>query len=366
MKINFINCFKLQSGFIFFILIFLSGCTKTVIKEDEGSSFDYNPKQIAHGVLIGDVYNTNNFAAFTDIAYYDNAWYIVFRAGTIHVGGLKGQIKVLKSTDAVTWTVDYIIKNDTLDLRDPKLFIDTLNNKLYTQFTGITTTENRKSTYSFLSLHNINGGWGTPGIITNNNARNEKYNFWRSIYFNGKTYCAAYRIPIYGGYTNDDICLFTNDNNFETYDTIGKLNLGKSPSEATVRFAPDNKMYFLIRREVAHVAMGFSSPADYSKVTWIDDPLSIRLSSPNFLFYNGRLLICGRDQDALTFKFFSYNPETNKVEKEITFPSGVETGYGGMSFNPANKDELLISYYVINGNTSSIKLIRMDLKTFLQ
>jgi hypothetical protein len=125
-------------------------------------------------------------------------------------------------------------------------------------------------------------------------------------------------------------------------------------------------MYFLIRREAADVALGISTSADYTKVKWLEDPLSIRLSSPNFLFYNNKLLICGRDQDDSQFKFFSYNPITNKVEKKFTFPSGDDTGYGGMSFNPDNKDELLISYYVINGERSYIKLIRINLNTFLQ
>ena len=143
------------------------------------------------------------------------------------------------------------------------------------------------------------------------------------------------------------------------------MNLGKSPSEATIRFDGNNNMYFLIRREIANVALGYSTPADYTKVTFIEDPLSTRLSSPNFLFYNNKLLICGRDQDDLKFKLFSYNLTTNKVEKRFTFPSGGETGYGGMSFNPANKDELWISYYVINDHWSYIKLIKMNLKTFL-
>ena len=82
-------------------------------------------------------------------------------------------------------------------------------------------------------------------------------------------------------------------------------------------------------------------------------------SKPFFYFICGKVI---RKQ----FKFFSYNLSTKKIEKIYPFPSGDETGYGGMSFNPANKDELLISYYVINGERSYIKLIRADLKTFLQ
>ena len=193
----------------------------------------------------------------------------------------------------------------------------------------------------------------------------ENFAFWRYTYHNAKIYSAAFRVPLLGGYVNDNICLFNNETNFESYGSMGKLKLGSSPNEATIRFDEKDNMYFLIRCEVAHVALGFSAPSDYTKVTWLDDPLSMKLSSPNFLFYNNKLLICGRDQDDLKFKFLSYNLATNKVEKRFTFPSGVETGYAGMSFDPINKDKLFISYYVINGETSSIKLIQMDLKTFL-
>jgi hypothetical protein len=359
------NCIKPITASMF-VLYSFCGCTKEVILNDLGNSFTYNPLRITSGITIGDVYNSKNFAAFTDITYYNNVWYIVFRVGTKHIGGLNGEIKVLKSNDAITWTVQDIIVNDTLDLRDPKFVIDSANNSLYLKYTGIKYETSSKKIFGFMALYSTtNQGWTKSQQITYDNT-GEQFLFWRLTYSKGKMYSAAYRSPILGGYTTDNICLFNNKTNFETYASIGKLNLGKSPNEATIRFDESDNMYFLIRREAADVALGISTSADYTKVKWLEDPLSIRLSSPNFLFYNNKLLICGRDQDDSQFKFFSYNPITNKVEKKFTFPSGDETGYGGMSFNPDNKDELLISYYVINGERSYIKLIRINLNTFLQ
>jgi len=365
MKTN-ANCFKSLITLLSYAFYFLCGCTKEVIVNDVGSSIEYQSKQIAPGIIVGDVYSTKNFAAFTDIAYYNNAWYIIFRAGTKHIGGLNGQIKILKSSDAITWTVQDIIENDSLDLRDSKFVIDSTNNTLYLIYSGRKSEAVGSRVYGFISSYNSNiESWDKPQFITNDNVIGEQFVFWRLTYSKEKMYCAAYRSPILGGYATDNICLFNSGNDFKTYRTIGKLNLGKSPSEATIRFDGNNNMYFLIRREIANVALGYSTPADYTKVTFIEDPLSTRLSSPNFLFYNNKLLICGRDQDDLKFKLFSYNLTTNKVEKRFTFPSGGETGYGGMSFNPANKDELWISYYVINDHWSYIKLIKMNLKTFL-
>ncbi len=369
MKTNFTNSYKLPFLYLFCFSCFLYGCRKDVITNDTGSDFVYQPKEIASGIELGEVYATNNFCAFTDIVYYDNAWYVIFRVGTQHIGGLNGEIKILKSIDQVTWTVQHIITNDSLDLRDPKFILDTLNNQLYIDFIGTTDLPGNTDKYRIHNLmvtFNSKDGYSNAFEATNDKNGIENYAFWRYTYHKGKIYSAAFHIPILGGYTTDNICLFNNNNNYENYATTGKLKLGNSPNEATIRFDEKDNMYFLIRREVANVALGFSTPSDYSKVTWINDPLGIKLSSPNFIFYNGKLLICGRDQGALTFTFFSYNLATNKIEKQFTFPSGIETGYGGMSLNPANKDELFISYYVITHKQNYIYLAKMDLKTFLQ
>ena len=308
------NCFKFLTALLFCALYSLCGCTKEVILNDLGNSFTYNPSRIASGITIGNVYHTNNFAAFTDITYYNNAWYIVFRAGTKHVGGLNGEIKVLKSNDAITWTVQDIIVNDTLDLRDSKFVIDSIHNNLYLNYRGIKYEANGSKVFNFLASYNSDiENWNNPQLITNDITTGEKFVFWRFTYSKGKMYSAAYRSPILGGYATDNICLFNNKTNFETYAAIGKLDLGKSPNEATIRFDESDNMYFLIRREAAHVALGISTPADYTKVKWLEDPLFTRLSSPNFLFYNNKLLICGRDQDDSQFKIFSYNLITNKV-----------------------------------------------------
>lgn len=345
-----------------------ASCTKDVITNDLGESFSYNSKMLTDGVVIGDIYSTGNFASFTDIAHYNNFWYVIFRTGTKHIGGLNGEIKILKSTDALTWTVDKIFKNDSLDLRDPKLIVDTADNELYISFPGIINNPQDPDyrLHNFISSYNNASGYDEARIIDIDSSVKERFAFWRYTYHKGKTYSASFKVPLQGGYINDNICLFDDNNDFRKYKSLGKLKLGSSPNEATIRFDEKDKMYFLIRREVANAALGFSNPPEYTNVTWLEDPLAMKLSSPNFLFYNNRLLICGRDQDDLKFKFMTYDPATNKIQNKFTFPSGMETGYAGMSFNPLNKDELFISYYVINDNTSFIKLIRMDLKTFLK
>jgi hypothetical protein len=363
------NSFETPPALFFWFLYFLCGCTKEVIVNDLGYAYKYEPKKIASGVMLGNVYVTNNFASFTDITHYNNSWYVIFRAGTEHIGGVNGEIKILKSNDAITWTIQHIIENDTLDLRDPKFVIDSINNHFYLNFTGVNYESSISRMYGFIASYNpTTEHWNNPQFIAYHDTTGQQFVFWRLTYTKSKMYSASFRSPNLGGYATDNICLFSNNSNdFKTYASIGRPKIGNSPNEATVRFDNNDNMYLLVRRETADVALGFSTPSNYSNVKWIENTLSTKLSSPNFLFYNNnKLLICGRDQSDLQFKFFSYNIATNKVEKKYTFPSGGETGYGGMSFNPANKDELLISYYVISNDISYIKLIRIDLKAFLQ
>jgi len=56
------------------------------------------------------------------------------------------------------------------------------------------------------------------------------------------------------------------------------------------------------------------------------------------------------------------------VIKQMEFPGGYEVGYGGMSMNPANKDELWISYYSIEngGLRTNIYLVKMNLKEVIK
>ena len=362
------HCFISTLACIFFTQFFF-GCTKETIKQDLNETFEYEPKQISPGINSGAIYSTKNFAAFTDIVYYNNQWFVTFRAGTQHLGGLNGQIKIMTSKDRKTWKVAHIIENDSLDLRGPKFILDSANNVLYINFFGtkdLPGNSDKYRIYNYLVSYTAGTGYSVPELITNDNTQNEMFAFWRYTYHKGKFFSAAYRIPILGGYNNDNLCLFNNSANYWQYSAMGRVDLGKSPNETTIRFDKDENLYYLVRREAATVALGVASPADYSKVKWIDDPIGIRLSSPNFLFYLDKLLICGRDQDKLTFKLFSYNLNTNKIEKSFTFPSGVETGYGGMSFDPSDANKLLMSYYVITSSKSYINLVEVDLNIFLQ
>jgi hypothetical protein len=348
-----------------FLITFIQSCKKeSALINDTGEIFNFTAVKIDPAIDIGDIYNSRNFAAFTDLSNYNGVWYATFRIGTAHAQGENGQIKVLTSIDGLEWKVMSNILINDFDLRDPKLTIDSLDNKLYLSFYGINVKHGRIESKDYItSLDNETNAWKPVQQIQYNSSNGDQYIFWRYTYHKGKMYCIAYHVPV-GLDSVKNLSLFVSDNNFLSYKLISNLNLTGTSSETTLRFTERDSMYIVARTETINSPVGTSLP-DYKNTTWINNPLSSILASPNFLFYENKLLITGRDSKEKTFKFFCYDPVLGTVQKVYTFPSGSETGYGGMSFNPHNSNELWITYYSIAGNTSSIKLAKIDLLKFL-
>lgn len=349
-------------------LVLFCSCKKDkpftdLIVNDIDSVFAYEPSKFAEGIMLGKVYSTTNFAAFTDIAYYHKHWYVVFRAGTAHVKGQPGKIKVLKSKDGVNWKVDHIIALADIDLRDPKLTIDTLHDELYLSFFGLLKNDQRKN---YLTEYDAGQHtWRLPQVIDIEGDPGSQHILWRLTYHQNKVYSAGYKTATSSGDINNNIGLYESERRFRQFKSIGRLDLGGNPNEATIRFDSTNRMYFIIRTEASNSPIGISEPPLYHKVKWVSDAFIMKVSSPNFLFYKGKLLITGRDGRTGVFKLFSYDLKTMKVQRMYTLPSGKETGYAGMSINPDNPDELFVSYYAILPNESVIYLAKVNMKIFL-
>ena len=355
----------LINSFILLCTVFTSCKKESAIINDTGSVFNFITTNVDSGIDIGDIYTSENFVAFTDVCYYNNLWYSVFRIGTQHAGGENGQIKVLTSTDGVEWKVMSNVAITDFDLRDPKLTIDSANNILYLSFFGRNVSKHGKiDMENYISqLNTTTNNWEDFNRVQYSSFNGSQYVFWRYTYHNGKMYCIAYQSPV-GIDSIKNLCLYVSNNNFLSYKLLVNLNLTGSSSETTLRFTPNDSMYIIARTETIGTPIGISLPT-YTNTSWINNPLSTILASPNFLFYKNKLLITGRDSKKHTFKFFSYDLASKKVQKVYTFPSGYETGYGGMCFNPKNQNELWVTYYSITNNASAIKLARIDLIKFL-
>jgi hypothetical protein len=357
---------KIAAALNIILIVFITSCKKeSALINDTGSVFNFITTDIDSGINVGDIYSSKNFAAFTDVCYYNNLWYSVFRVGTEHAGGEDGQIKIITSSDGIEWKVMNNISVGGFDLRDPKLTIDSVQNILHLSFFGRNVSKRGNiNIENYITQLNVNtNSWGTINKIEYNTINNKQYVFWRYTYHNAKMYCIAYQYPV-GIDSVKNLRLFISDNNFSNYKFLANLNLAGSSSETTLRFASNDSMYIIARTETISTPIGISLP-NFVNTSWINHPLSTILASPNFLFYKNKLLITGRNSQDHTFKFFAYDLSSKTVQKVYTFPSGYETGYGGMSFNPKNQDELWVTYYSITNSASTIKLARIDLTKFL-
>jgi hypothetical protein len=352
------------------LAVLLTSCKKGVYTRDViniGEGTEYKPVQMEDGVTIGSIYYSGSFNAFTDLAYYQGRWMVVFRDGSQHVGGRYGTIKVLTSTDAKWWKLDKEIVVDSTDLRDPKLVVDTTSGIIHITYFGIDlTTRGRNTIKNYYSDYEP----AKPTLDVNEMSEiwphNYNYYMWRWTIDHSDAYCFAYRISRYED-TTTNLILLSSQKKFSNRKVVRNLNLLGQPTETTIRFNNERRMYVTVRSDAANLHLGYAD-LPYERFTWLANDSLPRLASPNFLFYKSYILMTGRDLSDMKFKFYAYNLTTQKIEKVITFIGGYEVGYGGMSFNPANSAELLLSYYSIEhgGLGSNIYLARVDLNTILK
>lgn len=351
------------------ILLAISSCTKDKFEltNDIGSVTMYKEQEIAPGIVYGSVYYSGSFNAFTDLAYFNKQWVVIFREGTDHLGATPGRIKTLVSNDGKMWRVEKVWQQDSVDLRDPKLMVDPDKEHLYATFFG---RSQKKSQSRILKNYYVNyttsAAADSIGEIEEEWPGRNEYVLWRWTAWKGSAYSIAYRISTYQDSTTN-LCLMQAASGFKKLNLIKQLNLKWQPTETTIRFDENDKMYVTIRADASSFYIGTATPP-YNEFKWLSNNGLPRLASPNFIFYKPYMLITGRDLTDNKFRLFAYNLTTEKIEKDITFPGGFEVGYGGMEYNPAKKNEVWISYYSIEhgGHGSNIYLIKMDIEKFFK
>ena len=89
--------------------------------------------------------------AFTDLAYWHDAFYCAFREGRGHVS-TDGRIRVLESKDADTWISAALISLEGFDLRDAHLSITPDNRLMLTGGAAPREKDNQSARLDFPKL----------------------------------------------------------------------------------------------------------------------------------------------------------------------------------------------------------------------
>lgn len=302
-----------------------------------------------HLISVKKIWDLAPYNAFTDLIYYKGIFYCCFRESDSHAGGEDGQIRVITSSDGVTWTSLALLTLKGYDLRDPHLSKtpkgDLLINMGATLWQGENQTLNSAVCFSSdgtnfdsVQLLPYVGQW-----------------MWRVTWHKGHAYTAAYQ------FTDDSkgfyLTLMHSPDGTE-YKTLKRFHLAKDPTETTLRFLEDGTMIALVRRNAGDGLIG-TSPPPYENWVWADT--NSILGGPNFLVLSNNAMWA-------TSRYITENKKEKCILAEMSMqaydpalilPSGGDCSYPGMVHRDG---KLYISYYSSHEGKASIyfAVIKID------
>jgi len=283
--------------------------------------------------------------AFTDLVWYEGAFYATFRQASKHnvpdLGQPGGIVRVLRSTDGVQWnsTATFSLGDFNHDLRDPKLTI-TPDNQLMLLATDVphAGSGGTRQTYTWRSTDGAT--WGTPSP-----ALNDQRWLWRVEWNPAND--AAYGISYIGNSTR----LHASPTGAIYGTVVPTLVDG---NEGSLLFLADGATAALVRREGAGARFALST----NLTDWDFRDTGVFVGGPDMIqIPDGRIIVGGRFLDN-----FTSNPRTSlgwldpvagTIQEFLTFPSGGDTGYPGFAWHD---DKLWVSYYSSHTGNARIYL----------
>jgi len=315
--------------------------------------FDSRPKPQL--VSVQKIWDHSPHNALTDLIYFNERWWCVFRESDAHVGGRDGNIRLVVSSDGVQWTSAANFSENGVDLRDPKL--SKTPEGLLMLLAGGTIYRNKKyvSRQSLVAFSENGNDWSplTPII-----APHEW--LWRLTWHQDKAYGVSYRHSDPNDIKKEWIVSLFETSDGLNYHKLIVWDIPGYPSETTLRFLPSGDMVALVRRE-KHLQnqawIGVSTPPF---IAWKWYPATLHVGGPNFLIFEDQSMLAGGrlcliSPYGLREKTMLASMDLNEITPLILLPSGGDCSYPGMVFR---EGELWFSYYSSHEGRTSIYLAR--------
>jgi hypothetical protein len=282
--------------------------------------------------------------AFTDLARFRDRWYCTFRQADRHVHGQDGQIRIIISEDGQHWRSVALLAKQGIDLRDPKLSV-TPDNRLMVLAGGSVYDGNQLTTRQSRVAFSTDGQTWSPlqPILS------EGEWLWRVTWHRGQAYGVSMHL-------DHSLSLVASRDGLR-YDQLCSLDVPGVPNETTLRFAANDELIALVRREGGNKNAWIGrSKSPYLKWRWHET--GHRVGGPNFIILpNGDMWAAGRSYvgDEVTV-LSRFGPE--RYEPVLTLPSGGDTSYPGMVWH---QGVLWLSYYASHEGKTSIYLAQIAL-----
>lgn len=300
-------------------------------------------------VTVNKIWDQAPHNAFTDLVRFQGRWFCVFREGKDHVSP-DGALRVITSTDGLSWESAALITSKNSDLRDAKITV-TPDGQL--MLCGAEALHDRsRHTHQSLAWFSRDGrNWSEKNPIGDPDLW-----LWRVTWHKGTAYSIGYgcgKERLLRLYVSKD------GKKFETL--VDRLLEGGYPNETSIVFEGDTA-YCLLRRDGAgpklNTALLGIAQAPYTKWEWKD--LGVPIGGPHMIqLPDGRWLAAVRLLDKKVRTSLCWlDPKEGKLTEFLTLPSGGDTSYPGLELY---QDQLWISYYSSHEGKTSIYLAKMPL-----
>lgn len=308
------------------------------------------------------IWDRGGHNAFTDITYFKNKLYVVFREGDGHIPNKdntgNGKIRILSSPNGEFWEPAALIELDGIDLRDPKISVTPKKRIMITMGGSVYDQGELKSISSYVSMSNTNGEkFSEPEQIELEEGLKSGFDWlWRVTWYDKTGYGVMYQANVDGEKGKSKAYLLKTSKGYE-YELVKELDLDGNPNEATVGFLSGAEMMIVARRGGDdQMGMMGTSKAPYTDWTW--EKLNFKLGGPDFeVIPINKILIGTRvySEDG-PYTALLLGKKGEEFKEVMRLPSGGDTSYPGM-FSIAGY--VWLTYYSSHEGKTSIYYSRI-------
>lgn len=286
-------------------------------------------------------YSDGAHNAFTDLAYFNGAYYLGFRHGETHAS-LDGEIRVMRSADMKTWEPCGTI--DTAgDDRDAKLIA--VGDTLYLYFGTWDIvhrqghdTPDRGSIRSYFATTKDGTTWSkVQGVYE------PGFWLWRIRHHEGAFYSAAYTAVRPTPKARDTRLLRSIDG--LNWELVSVVTTERLAGEADMLWRADGAVWVLTRTgDAAGDAEWLTSDATMKH--WTGKGTGTPIHSPVFATWKDRVFVAGRDyrKEGSTTKLWEF--KDGACTESITLPSKGDTSYPGLLVDPATANGPTPAFFI--------------------
>lgn len=288
---------------------------------------------------IQTLFSSEQHNAFTDLIYFNQAWYGVFRQGTTHMS-LDGQIVILTSSDAQSWHEHSRLSWQGGDLRDPKLSINPQQQLIMSAGMrwAVPSTFNSRLYSLAWQLHPDNQAW----LLSWDSDTAEGTWRWATTWHQGYAYSVGY------GGADQQGCLYRSLDGLHWQAWLKPFFPdARVFSNETSLVSDGERLVCLTRRDAPGGIKALWGQAQGDAQRWQWQTLPLAIGGPKLLkLSNGEWVMAVRrinfKRRTAKTRLYKWKPKTGRVKLWRTLPSGGDCSYAGLV---EREGVLYISYY---------------------